>query len=614
MKTYLRILSYGKQYQGLIPVYFLFVILSVVFGLLNFGLLIPLLNIIFGSVQDENLAIFQTKPELSFSFVTIKGYFYYYFNTFLNDPEQGKLGALKYVCVIIISSVFFANIFRYLSERTLTNIKSGSIRNIRKAIFDKVMSLHLGFFTNEKKGDIMSRVTSDVQELEYTVSATMSGMLKDPVSIIGYFIMLFYMSTELTVFCLIYFPISSLVLAYIVKSLKREAKEGQAAIANIMSMLDETLSGIKVVKAFNAINFVKSKFDNLNDNYARLSVSMQNKRDMASPVSEFLGVTLVTGLLLYGGMLVLDDKSGAHLTGVQFIAYIILIVQLLIPVKSMSSSYSTIQRGLVAGERIFELIDAETKVINVENPLLVKGFKEKIEFKNLGFAYGDKQILKNVNLVIEKGKTVALVGPSGGGKSTIADLLPRFYDVQEGDVLIDGISISNCEIHSLREHMGIVGQEAILFNDTIFNNIAFGKPNATQAEVENAAKVANAHEFISNTEQGYQTLIGERGGRLSGGQRQRISISRAVLRNPEILILDEATSALDNESEKLVQEALNKLMKGRTSLVIAHRLTTIQQADIIIVIDKGQIIEKGSHDELLAQDGLYKKLWGLAEF
>ncbi len=614
MNTYLRILSYGKQFRGLVPVYFLFVILSVVFGLLNFGLLIPLLNIIFGSIQDENLLLFKTKPEFSFSFYSLKGHFYYYFNTLLNDPNQGKLGALKYVCAIIIGSVFFANVFRYLAERTLTKIKSGSIRNIRKAIFDRMMGLHLGFFTNEKKGDIMSRITTDVQELEYTVSATLSGMLKDPISIIGYFIMLFYMSTELTIFCFIYFPISSLILAYIIKSLKREAKEGQMAISNIMSMLDETLSGIKVVKAFNASQYMTGKFDELNNRYAKLSVSMQNKRDLASPVSEFLGVSLVTGLLLYGGMLVLDDKSGAHLSGVQFIAYIILIVQLLIPVKSMSSSYSTIQRGLVAGERIFELIDAESKIKNVPKAIPIAGLKEKIEFKNVGFAYGGKQVLSNINLTIEKGKTVALVGPSGGGKSTLADLLPRFYDVQEGDLQIDGISIKIADQDSLRDIMGIVGQEAILFNDTIFNNIAFGKPNATLAEVENAARVANAHDFISQTENGYQTLIGERGGRLSGGQRQRLSIARAVLRNPEILILDEATSALDNESEKLVQEALNKLMKGRTSLVIAHRLTTIQQADVIVVIDKGQIVEQGNHETLLAKDGLYKKLWGLAEF
>jgi subfamily B ATP-binding cassette protein MsbA len=614
MKTYFRILSYGKQYRALVPLYFVFVILSVVFGLVNFGLLIPLLNIIFGTVQDANLLLYQTKPEFSFSLVTIKGYFYYYFNTFLNDPAQGKLGALKYVCGIIIFSVLLANIFRYLSERTLTLIRAGSIRNIRKAIFDRLMLLHLGFFTNEKKGDIMSRLTSDVQELEYTISATLSGMLKDPISIIGYFIFLFYMSPELTIFCLLYFPVSSLVLAAIVKSLKKEAKEGQNALGSIMSMLDETLSGIKVVKAFNAKEFVSQKFDSLNDGYSRVYRSMQNKRDLASPVSEFLGVTLVTGLLLYGGILVLGNDSGSQLTGVQFIAYIILIVQLLIPVKSMSSSYSTIQRGLVAGERIFELVDAESKIKNPSNAIVLQGFKEKIEFRNVSFSYGGTEVLKDINLTLEKGKTLALVGPSGGGKSTLADLVPRFYDVQQGEVLLDGISLKTCDLHSLRNIMGIVGQEPILFNDTVFNNITFGKPQATLAEVEAAAKVANAHQFVSQLENGYQTFIGERGGRLSGGQRQRISIARAVLRNPEILILDEATSALDNESEKLVQEALNTLMKGRTSLVIAHRLTTIQQADKIAVVDKGKIVEEGTHVALLAKDGLYKKLWGLADF
>ncbi|HAR19796.1 MAG TPA: antibiotic ABC transporter ATP-binding protein, partial [Cytophagales bacterium] len=521
MKTYFRILSYGKQYRGLVPLYFAFVILSVVFGLVNFGLLIPLLNIIFGTIQDENLLLYQTKPEFSFSFVTVKGYFYYYFNTFLNNPAQGKLGALKYVCGIIIFSVLLANIFRYLSERTLTHIRAGSIRNIRKAIFDRLMLLHLGFFTNEKKGDIMSRLTSDVQELEYTISATLSGMLKDPISIIGYFIFLFYMSPELTIFCLLYFPVSSLVLASIVKSLKKQAKEGQNALGGIMSMLDETLSGIKVVKAFNANEFVSQRFDSLNDGYSRVYRSMQNKRDLASPVSEFLGVTLVTGLLLYGGYLVLGNESETKLTGVQFIAYIILIVQLLIPVKSMSSSYSTIQRGLVAGERIFELVDAESKIKNPDNPVFIQDFKEKISFQNVSFSYGGKEVLKEINLTLEKGKTLALVGPSGGGKSTLADLVPRFYDVQQGEVLIDDISLKACDLHSLRNIMGIVGQEPILFNDTVYNNIAFGKPNATLEEVEAAARVANAHQFVSQLENGYQTFIGERGGRLSGGQRQR---------------------------------------------------------------------------------------------
>ncbi|MBC7388923.1 MAG: ABC transporter ATP-binding protein [Opitutaceae bacterium] len=612
MKTYLRILSYGKEYSGLVPLYFLFVVLSVVFGLLNFGLLIPLLNIIFGSIQDENLLKYQVQPEFNFSIETVKGNFYYFFNSFLKDPNQGKLGALKYVCAIIIASVFFANVFRYLAERILTRIRAGSIRNIRKAIFDNVSQLHLGFFTNEKKGDIMARLTSDVQELEYTVSATLSGMLKDPISIIGYFIFLFYMSAELTFFCLIYFPISSLILAQIVKSLKKQAIDGQNAISNIMSMLDETLSGIKIVNAFNARGYVTDKFDYLNNRYSEVYRSMQNKRDLASPVSEFLGVTLVTGLLLYGGMLVLNKESS--LTGVQFIAYIILIVQTLIPVKSMSSSYSTIQRGLVAGERIFELTDAETLIKDSPNAIEIKDFTNQIEFVNVGFAYKGKQVLHDINLKIEKGRTIALVGPSGGGKSTLADLLPRFYDVQEGDIRIDSLSLKECTLHSLRNKMGIVGQEAILFNDTIFNNIAFGKIDASLQDVEAAAKIANAHDFIVQTENGYQTVIGERGSRLSGGQRQRLSIARAVLRNPEILILDEATSALDNESEKLVQEALNKLMKGRTSLVIAHRLTTIQQADEIVVIDKGRIVEQGPHDFLLAKDGLYKKLWGLAEF
>lgn len=612
MNTYFRILSFGKPYYKLVPLYFFFVILATIFGLINFSLLIPLLNIIFEAFEDKNFALYKSKPEFTLSFETLKGYFYYYFNQLLKDPNQGKIAALKFVCGIIVLSVLLSNVCRYFAERTLTAMRAGTIRNIRKAIFDKVTLLHLGFFTNEKKGDIMSRLTSDVQELEYTVAATLSGMLKDPINIIGYFFVLFSMSTQLTFFCMVFFPISAGIIAYIVKSLRKEAQEGQMAIGSIMSMLDETLSGIKVVKAFNARGFVIKKFDTLNDRYSEVYRSMQNKRDLSSPVSEFMGVTLVTGLLLYGGMLVLNKES--DLTGAEFIAYIILISQVLVPAKSMSSSYSTIQRGLVAGERIFTLVDTEAQIKNPENPIEVKGLKEKIEFKNVGFSYGGKHVLHNINLTLAKGKTVALVGPSGGGKSTLADLLPRFYDVQEGDILIDAVSLKKCDLYSLRNTMGIVGQEAILFNDTLFNNIAFGKPNATQAQVEEAARIANAHEFIIHTENGYQTTIGERGSRLSGGQRQRISIARAVLQNPEILILDEATSALDNESEKLVQEALNTLMKGRTSLVIAHRLTTIQQADLIVVVDKGVISETGTHENLLAQNGLYKKLWGLAEF
>ncbi len=612
MNTYFRILSFGKPYYKFVPLYFFFVILATVFGLVNFSLLIPLLNIIFEAFDDKNLTLYQTKPDLAFSFETVKGYFYYYFNQLLKDPTQGKIGALKFVCCIIVISVLLSNICRYLAERTLTAMRAGTIRNIRKAIFDKITLLHLGFFTNEKKGDIMSRLTSDVQELEYTVSATLSGMLKDPINIIGYFILLFSMSTQLTLFCLVFFPISSLVIAYIVKSLRREATEGQIALGNIMSMLDETLSGIKVIAAFNAREFIGRKFDTLNNRYATVYRSMQNKRDMASPASEFMGVTLVTGLLLYGGMLVLTKES--ELSGAGFITYIILISQVLVPAKSMSSSYSTIQRGLVAGERIFSLMDTETLIKNPDNPIMVHGLKEKIEFSHVSFSYAGTPILKDISLTIPKGTTVALVGPSGGGKSTLADLLPRFYDVQEGDITLDGVSLKRCDLYSLRNTMGIVGQEAVLFNDTLFNNIAFGKPNATLKEVEDAAKIANAHDFIIQTENGYQTMIGERGSRLSGGQRQRVSIARAVLQNPEFLILDEATSALDNESEKLVQEALNKLMKGRTSLVIAHRLTTIQQADTIVVIDKGQLVEQGNHETLLAQNGLYKKLWSLSEF
>lgn len=605
MKSYIRILSFGRPYKADIPVYFIFAFLATIFGLLNFTLLIPLLEVLFNNAPEAKMTSGpKVLPEFYLGVGYFKDVFNYYFDTYL--LEQGKKAALVFVCSIIICSVFLSNVCRYFAQRTLGNIKARVIRNLRKKVYHKLLDLELGFFTNEKKGDMMSRITSDVQEIEISVVDTFNTIFRDPITIISYFVALFLISTELTQFVLLYLPISFFLLAELIKRLKRNATMSQEYLGQILGVVDETMSGIRIIKGFVAEKFMKDKFDKINENYSKVYRSIAYKREFASPLSEFLGVSLVTGMLLYGGLLILNNES--DLKSTEFLPYIFILVQILVPIKAVSNSFSHIQRGLVAGERIFSLVDREVKIAEAEKPVELNEFKHNIEYSDVSFSYGTDPVLKNVSFVIEKGKTIALVGPSGGGKSTLADLLPRFYDPEKGEILIDGVAVHTLSFSSLRNLMGIVTQESILFNDSIFNNIAFGKPDAKIEDVKRAARIANAHEFIEASEEGYQTVIGERGMKLSGGQRQRISIARAVLKNPPILILDEATSALDNESEKLVQDALMNLMKNRTSIVIAHRLSTIQYADEILVIERGQIVERGNHTELLQKNGLYRKL------
>jgi len=605
MKSYLKILGFGRPYKTDIPVYFICALCATLFSLLNFTLLIPLLDVLFNTTPAPNNTV-QHLPEFSLGIAYFKDLFNYYFNSYL--LKEGKAAALIFVCAVIMVSVFIGNISRYMAQRTLGNVKAKVIKNLRQSIYYKLIGFELGFFTHEKKGDIMSRITSDVQEIEISVVDTFSALFRDPITIISYFIALFLISTELTQFVLLYFPISFFLLAELTKRLKKSAAMSQSYLGEILGVTDETMSGIRIIKSFVGEKFMRNKFDKINDNYARIYRSMAYKKEFASPLAEFLGVTLVTGMLLYGGLLILNNHS--DLKSTEFLPYIFILVQVLVPIKAISNSFSNIQRGLAAGDRIFSLLNRSVKVTEPVNPITHEAFKENIVYENVSFAYESEMVLKDINLSIEKGKTIALVGPSGGGKSTMADLLPRFYDPIAGEIKIDGVGIHTLSFASLRGLMGIVTQESILFNDSIFNNIAFGLPNADKEEVVRAAKIANAHDFIMQTENGYETEIGERGMKLSGGQRQRLSIARAVLRNPPILILDEATSALDNESEKLVQEALTNLMKNRTSIVIAHRLSTIQHADEIIVIEKGQIIEKGSHAQLIEQNGLYRKLHG----
>lgn len=602
MKTFFRILSFADKLKSRLVLFFIYSILGIIFGAFNIVLVIPMLKALFKE-SGANVRV-PPLPDFSLSSEFITQSFDHYFLGIIRD--NGRLDALLFVCALIVVCVVLANIFRYLERVIATKIRVDLVRNIRMEIFRKVSLLHIGYFNSERKGDLISRFTNDVMEVENAVLNSLKAVLKEPVTIIVYFIFLFTISYKLTLFTLLVLPLTGGVLAEIIKRLKRQAIASQESLGRIVNILDETFSGMRVIKAFNARDFIIEKIENESAYYRKVNKSLSYKNELASPVSEILGVMIISGIIFFGGNLVLDaDSTLAPESFLGFLAVFSMIIQ---PAKNFSNGITALQKGSASAERIFTVIDTEPQIKNKPNAKILPSFEQNIEFRNVGFAYDKEPVLKNINLKISKGQTVALVGPSGGGKSTLADLVPRFYDPTEGDVLMDGISIRDYDLDSLRKVMGVVTQESILFNDTIYNNIAFGMPGISAEAVEQAAKIANAHEFILQTENGYQTMIGERGSKLSGGQRQRISIARAVLKNPPVLILDEATSALDSESEKLVQEALFNLMKNRTSLVIAHRLSTIQHADEIIVIQEGQILERGTHEELIRLQGLYWKL------
>jgi len=550
------------------------------------------------------LAEYASLPEFALNTQYFLHLFNYYMLEFIN--EYSRFGALAYVCCVIVISVFLANLFRYIAEVIMANVRADVVKRLRVAIFDKVSRLHLGYFSNQRKGDIMSRITNDVQQVEVSVAFSLKVAFREPATVIIYFLVLFSISTELTLFSLIIIPILGGMISEIARRLRKKAVKSQESLSRIVGILDETLSGMRIIKAFTAREYILDKFEQEASSYRRINISMARKNDLASPLSQFLGVSLICGILLYGGYMVINNTSA--LDASTFIMYLIIFSQILPSAKEISKAISNIQRGLVAGDRVFKIVDTLPEIKDEPDAKEIPGFKDQITFKDVSFAYEKEVVLNNINLNIKKGKTIALVGPSGGGKSTIADLIPRFYDPTHGEVQIDGHSLKEYKIESIRNLMGIVTQESILFNDTIYNNISFGSPHASQEEVTRAAKIANAHDFIMQTEDGYQTYIGERGSKLSGGQRQRLTIARAVLKNPPILILDEATSALDSESEKLVQKAIANLMENRTAIVIAHRLSTIQHADEILVVQNGNIIEKGTHDSLIANQGLYKKL------
>ncbi len=609
MKTYFRLLSFAKPIEKYAIPYIIFTLIAVIFGTLNLALLAPLLQVLFrgsGADIDATHGVV-TKPESAWD---LPDWFTYYADRLYAD--FGAYDALKYVCIGIIISVFISNLFRYFSQRVMENFRINTLLNLRRVVFDHVMDMHFGFFSNQRKGDIMSKVSSDVQVVQYSVTGTLQVIFKEPLQLIAYVFMLFAISAKLTFFALTVIPISAFVISRIVKTLKAQAIEGQKSYSNMISYLDEALSGVRVIKAFNAVDFVKQRFHNENTYYAKIMRRMVRRQQLGSPVSELLGVIMVAIILLYGGHLVLTGQG--ELKASEFIAYIALFSQVMRPAKALTDSFANIHHGIAAGERVLALVDEKNEVKDREGATEVNSFQNTIEFDQVHFAYETKEVLSDINLEVKKGQTVALVGPSGGGKSTLVDLIPRFMDVSAGAIYFDGKDLRDLKQESLRSLIGVVNQESILFNDTIFNNIAFAKQSATMEEVIAAAKIANAHEFIEKLSSGYQTNIGDRGSKLSGGQKQRICIARAVLKNPPIMLLDEATSALDTESERLVQDSLYKLMKNRTTVVIAHRLSTIQNADKIVVIEGGRIVEAGSHPELMNQNGLYKRLIDMQQF
>ncbi|NVK83364.1 MAG: ABC transporter ATP-binding protein, partial [Cytophagia bacterium] len=587
MSTYGRIISFAKPYHRYFPQYIVFALLAIVFGLANLALLEPLFTVIFDTKKPEELAKLAAVGDFELSATYFKGLFY---QKLIEVKEvYGKDSMLIYVSIVIGTSALLSNLFTYLSNVIMGYMRAEVIQKIRNQVFHNTSGLHLGFFAGERKGDIMSRMTNDVQEIEVTLVSSIKVFFREPATIIVYLIFLFATSVKLTLFTLVFFPIMGTVISEIVKRLKKKAILSQESLARIVNLMDEVFGGMRVIKAFNARGYVNDLFDDETSKYKKISMSMSRKNELASPISQFLGIIVVATLLVVGGNLVLDNlhnpNSTGGLDGEGLFVYLIVFSQILNPAKSISQSISNIQRGMASAERVFKLIDEKPKIENDPNPVHLEEFKEEISFDNVGFTYEKEPVLSNINLTVKKGETVALVGSSGAGKSTLADLVPRFYDPTEGIISIDGTPIHKVQINSLRSLMGIVTQESILFNDTVAKNIAFAMPDAKEEDIIQAAKIANAHDFIMELEHGYHTNIGERGGKLSGGQRQRLSIARAIMKNPPILILDEATSALDTESEKLVQEALSNLMKNRTSIVIAHRLSTIQHANKIIVMD-----------------------------
>lgn len=584
--------------------------ISTLFGLASITMIAPFLTILFkmqGSV-DYKLMPFALDVKV------LTNNFYFYLTQFVHN--QGESKALLFVCFIVVISTFLKTVFWYLANYFLTPIRNGVVCDMRRQIYDKILSLPIGYFTETRKGDIISRITGDVQEIEWSIMSSLEMVFREPITIIFSLIWLLAISPQLTLFVFILLPVAGSIIGIIGKNLRKTSMKGQVKMGELLSTIEETLGGVRIIKAFNAEKKVKAIFEKQNHEYYRILNRIMRKRFLASPVSEFLGVGVLVIVLWYGGNIALSGTvlAPAAISAGALIAYVGIFSQIINPAKNFSQAFYNIQKGRASLDRVNVIMNAEDKILEKSNPVSVRKFNSEIAFKDVNFAYNTENVLKNINLKIEKGKSIALVGQSGSGKSTLVDLIPRFYDVQEGEITIDKIPVKDMKLTDLRDLMGNVNQESILFNDSFFNNIAFGVESATLEDVQAAAKVANAHDFIMATEQGYETNIGDRGGKLSGGQRQRISIARAVLKNPPIMILDEATSALDTESEYLVQEALFNLMKNRTSIIIAHRLSTIKHADEICVLHEGEIVERGKHEELIELNGYYKKLYDMQMF
>ena len=603
MKEFFQILRrFVPPYKRYLVMTVSFNILSAVLNIFSFAAIIPILQIIF---KTEKAA---AAPQLmAWNWDNMKevaaNNMDYYVNALIADI--GPTTTLLVLGLFLATMTFLKTGAYFQSSATVIPIRTGIVRDIRNQLYRKITSLPIGFFSEERKGDIIARMSGDVQEIENSIMSSLDMLFKNPILIIAYFATLLCISWQLTLFTILFVPVMGWIMGKVGRKLKRKSKEAQALWSDTMSQVEETLGGLRIIKAFCAEEKMNRRFDNTNSSYRNQILKVNTRQQMAHPMSEFLGTVMIIIVLWFGGILVLNQQV---LSGPTFIYYLVILYSIINPLKDFSKAGYNIPKGLASMERVDKILLAESDIKEKENPQHISSFDHTIEFRHVSFRYGEQWVLRDINLTIEKGKTIALVGQSGGGKSTMVDLIPRYYDVQEGEVLIDGINVKDLDIHDLRQLIGNVNQEAILFNDTFFNNISFGVDNATQQQVEEAARIANADEFIKASENGYDTNIGDRGGRLSGGQRQRVSIARAILKNPPILILDEATSALDTESERLVQDALERLMKTRTTVAIAHRLSTIKNADEICVLHEGQIVERGTHDELISKDGYYKKL------
>ncbi len=606
MKDFFKILKrFIPPYKRELALNFLFNLLSAIFTVVSVTTLIPILQILFDSTKD----VLELEP-WSMSSSVITNNLYYYITTF--KLEHGAGLTLLYIGIFTIITTTLKVGFYYLGAYQAVYIRNGVVKDIREQIYVKILKLALPFFSEERKGDIISRITGDVTEVENSIMSSLDMFLKNPVIIVVLLVSMLIMSPTMTLFIFLVLPIAGIAIGRVGKSLKKVSREGQDKMGMILTVVEETLGGLRIIKAFNAEKKMNARFDEELHDYRRIMNRLMRRRELAHPLSELLGTIVIIVVVWFGGTLILNKNS--ELSGPEFIAYIAIFYQIINPAKAFTQALYSIQKGLASMDRIDKILMADVTIPEKPEAQGISTLKSSIEYRNVTFAYDEKIVLNNVSLTIEKGKTIALVGQSGSGKTTFVDLLPRFYDVIGGQILIDGIDLRDLKLHDLRDLMGNVNQEAILFNDTIYNNIAFGVENTSMPEVIAAAKVANAHDFIIETENGYDTVIGDRGSKLSGGQRQRLSIARAILKNPPVLILDEATSALDTESERLVQNALENLMKNRTSIVIAHRLSTVRNADLICVFHEGEIIERGTHDELIALDGRYKRLHSLQMF